>query len=273
MAPVPTRQAAPARREESAGHGVRRPPWVTGLIAALVCATLIAVAGPRSFFKPRYQRPVVELLNLADLNGQPLTGSWTTTATGLQCEAWPIRPGIREEDRLCIFELNYSPPAEYDFEIEFTRDSGGVLHVLSQEGSTFVHELRPGREDGAPVRAGFNGTIGSGLDKPSQGNAAVPAATYEGSRHVLTLQVRRNGIRSLLDGNQMVNWQGDPASLALPERFRLGGSHANLGIGSRGGQVIFHRASVREISGPGRVTPPTETLARKSGAAWSLTKR
>jgi serine/threonine protein kinase len=272
-APVPTRQAAPARRAASASPAVRRPPWVTVLIAALVCTTLIAVAGARAFLKSGDQTAIVELLNLADMKGQPLTGSWTTTATGLQCEAWPIRPGIKEEDRLCVFDLHYSPPAEYDFEVEFTRESGSVLHVLSEEGSTFVHELRPGRGDGAPVRAGFNGTNGSGLDKPNLGYAVVPPIRYEGSRHVLTLQVRRNGVRSLLDGKEIVDWQGDLATLALPERFRLGGTHANLGIGSRGGQIIFHRASVREISGPGSMTPPKDAVAKKSGAAWSLTTR
>ena len=33
--------------------------------------------------------------------------------------------------------------------------------------------------------------------------------------------------------------------------MRLGGEATHLGIASRGGEVTFHRATVRELSGPG----------------------
>jgi Leucine-rich repeat (LRR) protein len=67
------------------------------------------------------------------------------------------------------------------------------------------------------------------------------------------VQVRKGSIRSFLDGNPILNWSGDFSRLKLPHGFRLSTSEPRLAMGGWHGDVIFHRATVREISGAGQL--------------------
>jgi hypothetical protein len=253
--PLPRRQAAPARRA-AASPPARGDGWVSGLIAGLVCTIIVACAlGLPSLEPKKGQSRPVELIDLNALKGVPLAGHWSATREGLQCKPAPARAGGRDDERMRIYDLRYSPPQEYDFELEFTRTRGSIVHVLSAEGCTFVHELKPARPDEPEVRSGFNGLDGVRLEQASEGYGLV-AAPEDSSRHVLTVQVRHDMVRSLLDGNEVALFRGDITRLALPKPLRLGGDAGHLGIASRGGDVIFHRATVREISGPGAFSYP-----------------
>jgi hypothetical protein len=99
------------------------------------------------------------------------------------------------------------------------------------------------------------------MEQVSEGYGLV-AAPDDNSRHVVTVQVRRDMVRSLLDGKEVAVFHGDVSRLALPKPLRLGGDAGHLGIASRGGEVVFHRATVREISGPGKFTYPTGSPTR-----------
>jgi hypothetical protein len=254
------------------GPIARKHRWTATFITTLVCATVMA-AGAWALLNPSTpQVRKVELLNLEDLRGAPLSGVWTPQETGLHCTAPPGRQAVRNDNHMRLYELHYAPPTEYDFEIEFTRKSGSILHIVSGEGCTFVHELRPAREDGTPARSGFVGVDGKWLDQATEGYALISAPPADGHRHVATVQVRRGEVRSLLDGKEIVHWKEIPR-LALPHHLRLGGSSGHLGIASRGGEVIFHRATVREISGEGSHTTPDATLANKGKPPKAVTTR
>ncbi len=248
-APLPASQvtATTGVRREVMG---RRHALSTGIAAAIFCGVLVLVAAAAAWLGQGIPERRVELLGDTAPPGSALVGTWLRVDSGLQCTGPPPRPGYRDDRRVRMYELPYAPPQEYDFEVEFTRASGSVMQVLTGNGGTFLHELRPARRDGTPVRSGLHGLDGERLDSQVDGYALVPAPPDE-KRHVLTVQVRRGGVRSLLDGVELLRWNGDMARLGLPERMRLGDAHGHLGLASAGGDVIFHRATVREITGTG----------------------
>jgi serine/threonine protein kinase len=253
-APVPVR---PARRRSFA------------MIAAVVCATLMAALGALAIIKPSAQGRRVELIDSASPRGAPIAGIWTADVEGLHCTALPMRSAAREDERMRIYDLHYSPPGEYDFEIEFTRHSGSLVHVLSAGGHTFIHELKPARDQESSARSGLNGLDGTRLETAIDGYALVTAPPPDGTRHVVTVQVRHDQVRSLLDGVEIVRWQGDLSRLALPDNLRLGGAEAHLGLACRGGEITFHRATVREVSGTGvfSLTPAKKLAPGITGPA------
>jgi serine/threonine protein kinase len=274
----PTRQAAPVRRPVRAAASPStsapmpvRPARTRSLamIAAVVCASLIAAVGALAIIKPGAQGRRVELIDPANPRGAPISGIWTADAEGLHCTALPLRNATREDERMRIYDLHYSPPGEYDFEIEFTRHSGSLVHVLSAGGHTFIHELKPARDQESSARSGLNGLDGTRLETAIDGYALVTAPPADGTRHVVTVQVRHDQVRSLLDGVEIVRWQGDLSRLALPDNVRLGGGEAHLGLACRGGDITFHRATVREVSGTGvfSLTPAKKLAPGISGPA------
>jgi hypothetical protein len=168
-----------------------------------------------------------------------------------------------KDERMRIYELPYTPPEEYDFELEFTRQGGSIMHILAAKGHTFLHELRPEDNGPSPTRSGFAGLDGVAVDRTTGAYALLAAPSPDDTRHVVTVQVRRDEVRSFLDGKEIVRWKGDLSRLALPDHMRLGGTATHLGIASRGGDVTFHRATVREISGPGSYSAPVRNVATK----------
>jgi hypothetical protein len=232
------------------------------IIATLGCA-LIATVGALAIIKPGTQGRRVELIDAASPRGVALSGIWTADADGLHCTAPPLRNTAREDERVRIYDLQYTPPEEYDFEIEFTRQSGSLVHVLSAGGHTFVHEMKPTRDPNVPARSGLNGLDGTKLENAIDAYAFVPAPPADGRRHVVTVQVRHDFVRSTLDGAEIMRWQGHLSRLALPDQLRIGGAEAHLGLACRGGDITFHRATVREVNGTGIFSL---SLTKKSGS-------
>jgi hypothetical protein len=216
-----------------------------------LAAILIAAVGAFAIMKPGTQAHRVELIDVSSPRGTALSGIWTADADGLHCTAPPLRSQKREDERMRIYDLHYTPPEEYDFEIEFTRHSGSLVHVLAEGGHTFVHEMKPARDNGLPVRSGLNGVDGTKLEDAIDGYVLLPAPPADGRRHVVTVQVRHDFVRSTLDGAELIRWQGSLSRLALPDQLRLGGTEAHLGLACRGGEITFHRATVREVTGTG----------------------
>jgi hypothetical protein len=220
-------------------------------VIATTVSLLIATVAALALMKPGTQGRRVELIDATNPRGAPLSGIWTADGNGLHCTAPPLRNAAREDDRMRIYDLHYTPPEEYDFEIEFTRHSGSLVHVLSEAGHTFVHEMKPTRDPNVPARSGLNGVDGTRLENAIDGYAFVAAPASDGRRHVVTVQVRHDFVRSTLDGAEIMRWQGSLSRLALPDSVRLGGVEAHLGLACRGGEITFHRATVREVTGTG----------------------
>jgi hypothetical protein len=175
---------------------------------------------------------------------------------------------MKDDDRMPVFEFAYTPPEEYDFEIEFTRNGGSVAHILAAQGRNFVHEFTQGPDNGNPARAGISYIDGKNINSTNEGWVLNPPPPRNGTRHVAVVEVRRGGVRSFLDGKPVLNWTGDFSRLKSPPGFRLSGSETHLGLGGWNADVTFHRATVREISGRGKLES-TDALA--GGAKTNVT--
>jgi hypothetical protein len=240
-------------------------PYPKGAVAGIACLLIGALGSALALLGAGGRdHPSVELLDPAAPRGAPVTGTWSATGAGLRCSASPLRRGLPADERMRVYDLRYAPPEEYDFELEFTRHSGSVVHVLAAGDHCFLHELRPVRDATAPARSGFSAIDGMQLDRATEGFGDVPAPSPADERHVVIVQVRRNEVRSFLDGQEIVRWQGDLARLALPERYRLGGAQPHLGLACRGGEVTCHRATVREVTGAGTLV--TDSISAGNGA-------
>ena len=202
----------------------------------------------------------VIVLDLERVQGTPLRGTWTVVTTGLKCQTPAPQPGQKDDDRMPVFELNYIPPEEYDFEIEFTRAGGSVVQMMSAQGVSFAHEFTQGSDNGTPSRAGLTSFDKKSIHAAAEGSVMITPPARNGTRHVAVVQVRKGSVQSFLNGKPVLNWSGDFSRLSLPTGFRLSGDEGRLGLGSWGGEVTFLRAVVREISGQGQVTS-SDTLA------------
>jgi hypothetical protein len=105
------------------------------------------------------------------------------------------------------------------------------------------------------MKAGFTQIGGKSLFDTTDGTAMRPSFLTNGQRHRSTVEVRRNGLRGLLDGQQVVAWG------SKPESYQSLDIHPNdalrdtlhLGLGSFERAVRFHKITVREITGAGKV--------------------
>src|SRR5687768_14267713 len=153
--------------------------------------------------------------------------------------------------------LPYRAPDEYDFVVEFTRLLGNeaVSQLAVEPGS------RAARED-----RGFELTVGAWGNKVSgfqliggKGPNDHPAGkkadkTLEnGRRHVMTVQVRKDRVRSLLDGKVITDWPTNYSDITNPyasemKAARQGAFVNRLGFRTWDNVVLFHRVYVVEMS-------------------------
>src|SRR5205823_2592434 len=91
-------------------------------------AAVPVMSGGRVVGRPR----VVNLLPLVDANADAVIGAWKMADGALVS-------GNGDAARL---QLPYQPPAEYDFVIEYTRQTGigGIGQILAKSGTSFVFD-------------------------------------------------------------------------------------------------------------------------------------
>jgi len=72
-----------------------------------------------------------------------------------------------------------------------------------------------------------------------------------GKRVKSKIEVRRSGLRALVNGEELVHWSGDFGRFSMEAGTQLR-DPGHLGLGSYKRTVIFHKAEVREILATGR---------------------
>ncbi|MDX1969497.1 MAG: hypothetical protein SFV23_20145, partial [Planctomycetaceae bacterium] len=204
----------------------------------------------------------VELLPLVDLKRDAGIGDWSRNAEGIAC-ANPAGGSV--------LQFPYEPPEEYDFEIEFTTTGVGnnVNQYLVSNGRMFTWKLNSHRV--TPPLYGFELLDGKMAKDFKEAAMQMTDALVDGRRYRSTVEVRRGSLRALLDGKELVKWSGDFQRLSMEASTPMP-FPGRLGIGSWRRPATFHSATVREISGAGklhatRVMHPSDQQSTVSDAS------
>jgi len=219
----------------------------------------------------------IDLLSLADVKRDAIAGEWSREGGDLLVKA--TKPDAKGTPRL---QLPYQPPEEYDFEIEFTPESGTnmVGQALSAYQRSFSWFLDAQLTAGN--KAGFNEIDGVSVANRTDGTTMRSKFLTNGQRHRSTVEVRRNRVRALLDGETLVTWGSSPKSyerLDIWKNEKLSDA-LHLGLIAYDRTVRFHKITVREITGTGKMDAPraaaspasyppgTEKIDWLKSAAW-----
>jgi len=170
------------------------------------------------------------------------------------CGTWKRNPVtgelLSDATEVARLEIPYQPPAEYDFEIQFTRVAGGdqVAQLAVQNGHQFAWVM------GAfgNTMSGFEYISGRGVDGHPNTIRAKSCLT-NGQRYSSVLQVRKDGLTVYLDGKLVTCWKTDGANLTLGE-WRALRRRDTLGLSSCfWSPTIFHAANLYPLTGQGKV--------------------
>jgi serine/threonine protein kinase len=188
----------------------------------------------------------IDLLPLVDLKRDVIAGEWVRTADGIAKQGTGTTGnGVPR------LQLPYQPPEEYDFEVEFTvrSDQQSVGQMLSAQSRMFSWIV--GGYTPQEPRAGFEKFDGGATNKLSETAVPMKGNLERGRRYVSRVEVRATGLRGLLDGVELVNWRGSFRRLSLDTINEL---RDDKHLGLRAARdVIFHKITVREITGIGKV--------------------
>jgi type 1 glutamine amidotransferase len=199
-------------------------------------------------------KPIIDLLPYIDPQLDTVSGTWTMQEGALVASNAPFQR----------IEIPYQPPEEYDFSVNLmlTDAPASAVQMLARSARSFAWIM--GDWEG-------NALFGFDLVGGAQGNAnpttcRPPAGLAPGSEYVSQVMVRNNGLRAYLNGALISQWQTDYRDMDIRTEWKLR-NPALLGLGSRGGPIIFNRVEVVEVNGYGRFTRSTPAGLGKSGAA------
>ncbi|MDZ4401393.1 family 16 glycoside hydrolase [Prosthecobacter sp.] len=236
-------------------------PWLTiGGIVAVIAIAAVIMSGMRgkspatkSVTAQAASQPpgqsssakgrTMDLLALVDVKRDALVGEWTRTASTVS---------VARPTGASVLQLPYQVPEEYDFEMEFTPDDAGanVNQYLSAAGHSFAWKLNA--HSRTPPLYGLDLLDGKFCSQFDEAAVRTSTAIEPGRRYRSTVEVRRDGLRALLDGKELLKWTGDFKRLSMEAIMRLR-DEQHLGIGSWNRAVTFHKIEVREVTGTGKI--------------------
>ena len=160
-------------------------------------------------------------------------GEWTRTDSELHVEALPWA-------RLAVAN---NPPAEYDFEVSFTRRTGedSIALIFVMNGHTAAFDIDAWKEH----LAGFQTIDGLQLNDRDNPTRVEDQQLINGRRYTVLLEVRRDRINAFVDGQPLRSYEGDGRNLDLLLGWALKG-RARLGLGAYDSETIFHSVRLRE---------------------------
>lgn len=174
------------------------------------------------------------LLPAVDLKRHVVAGDWTrgdhtlTTTAASGSRLW----------------LPFAPRGEYDLRISFTRQTGQhsiAVFVPHGTGQASFEVDAWGQH-----LAGFQNVGGQSIQRNA---TRMPDVTLRnGQRHVMTVEVRANRMRGLLDDRLIATLETDGSNLSVPDLWKL--PHGStLGIGAWECEVVFHTIEARMLDG------------------------
>jgi hypothetical protein len=179
-------------------------------------------AGPRTF----------DLLPIIDLQWdiKEGKGKWRMQDNKLFCDEGHFVPRVH---------VPYNPPQEYDFSATFSQTNlrNGVSLIMPKaDGGQFYWAV------------GFSDGNGFGFDADRGGN--TPKLIQPNVQYTTTVQVRRDGVKGLLNGKVLVDRKGDYRDLRV-DGWREMDNDRLLAIGCDD-PTIFYRIWIVEVTGNGK---------------------
>jgi hypothetical protein len=160
----------------------------------------------------------------------------------LHCKEGHFRPRI---------EIPYAPPTEYDFIVQFSqptlRHGVSLLMPNPTTGGGFFFHVGHIKFGGPP--GGGGSLLGFGAN-PMNIEKEMPGLIQANNRYTVTVQVRRNNVRALLDGKELINQPTDYRNLVLKD-WRDMRDKTVLAIDCDD-PTVFHQVRVIEVTGIGK---------------------
>ncbi len=139
-------------------------------------------------------------------------------------------------------QIPYQPPQEYDFIVAFSQPglrNGISLIMPNPNGGSFFWHIGSG-----------NGSLYGFAAKPANIDGQSPGLIKTNAMYTTTVQVRRNSVRALLDGKQLMNFQTDFRNLTS-DGWR-GIPDPRLLAVACDDPTVFHFVRIVEINGAGK---------------------
>jgi putative intracellular protease/amidase len=174
------------------------------------------------------------LLPDIDASRGALAGEWRKTGNGLTVSA-------ATSGRLV---LPVTPLGEYDLRASFTRRTGkaSIGFVVVQGGRQVAFEL----DAWGQHLAGFQNINGRSIQQNPTRRENV--ALENNRRYTMTVEVRRDSIRGLLDGREIANYRTTGTDLALSDFWTMPDSRA-MALLAWESETTFHTVDLRMVSG------------------------
>ncbi len=208
---------------------------------------------------------LVDLRPAIDVVRDSVAGDWTFTKEGVNVPDQVV--GDTDGKGTPRLQLPYTPPEEYDLLLEFTpsKGTGDLGCVLRAQGRSFVLRVDRKTRGVSTWYAGFGWIDGKRVEEsPTSVKQDDKPFQTNGQRHLLTVEVRRDALRALLDGELLVTWSGDWQRLNIRDSVERLPDENRLGLISYGRGATYHSIQVREVTGRGMLTVGTKSDAKDS---------
>lgn len=177
-------------------------------------------------------KKTVDLIPLIDPARDTINGRWVIAKNVLRCDEGAFVPRI---------EIPYQPPQEYDFIVEFSQPdlrNGISLIMPNPNGGSFFWAL--GFGEGSEFCFHSEPDLGGKVPKLIE-----PKLVY-----TTTVQVRRDSVRALVNGKELVSVKTDYHDLTCDDWRKLRNTRF-LGVACDD-PTVFHFVRVVEITGAGK---------------------
>ena len=212
----------------------------------LLCMSIVVGAAPTpwALASDDEGEKWINLVETANVSRDVVAGSWQKTSTGLQTNA----------ARSSRITLTQRPKTEYDFRVRFTRTSGihsiALMFVVNGQQATF--EIDAWGQHLAGLQMIDRKTI-------QNNSTRVDNQTLQNGRtYTAEVQVRKQSIRAMLDGKQLVEHRIGDSEFSAPPVWRMPDT-ASLGVGAYESATQFHSIEFRSLPG-GKTIAPSSSL-------------